>query len=406
MRFYPLDLLKGFFNNGNEYYKTYKLPQTNLLLTGQPEFLNPDTWNAYNIFATTPQLYAVISRKGHLLSSGKWKHYKKISGKLELVENSEVVKLLENPNALISGNNHLMQMNENICVYGNNYEFMLKAFDNQEIPNALSNIPPTQVGIKTTGKIYKQSKIEDIVKYYEVKEGDVVVDKIEPNDLIHSRIVNILNPIKGDSPLRSLFMPISNIRSAYQFRNVIMNKRGAIGLISGENREGSIPLNAEERKRLENTYKSEYGIDDKQMQTLITQANLKYTPMSFPTKDLMLFEEVESDFKTIIDHYGLNDNLFSREKASTFTNLSEGIKQAYQSTIIPESEEIALRYSQRFGLIEKDEFLQLDYSHINVLQTNEKERSEVLEKKANALSKLKELGMYTDEELKEIITFE
>jgi hypothetical protein len=125
--------------------------------------------------------------------------------------------------------------------------------------------------------------------------------------------------------------------------------------------------------------------------------------MTFPTKDLMLFEEINDDFLTIIDAYGLNANIFSRQTGSTYENLSEGIKQAYQSTIIPEAEELAMNRSQLFNLISKGEWLELDYSHIAVLQENEREKAEVLEKKANAMKTLSELGIYEVDDLKQII---
>jgi hypothetical protein len=135
----------------------------------------------------------------------------------------------------------------------------------------------------------------------------------------------------------------------------------------------------------------------------MTNTSLNWQPMTFPTKDLMLFEEINDDFLTIIDAYGLNANIFSRQTGSTYENLSEGIKQAYQSTIIPEAEELAMNRSQLFGLISKGEWLELDYSHISVLQENEREKAEVLEKKANAMKTLSELGIYEVDDLKQIV---
>ena len=59
--------------------------------------------------------------------------------------------------------------------------------------------------------------------------------------------------------------------------------------------------------------------------------------------------------------------------------------------------------SKLFGLINKGEWLELYYSHISVLQENEKEKAEVLEKKANAMKTLSELGIYTQDDLKQIV---
>ena len=189
MNFSPLEYLKYMIKGGsNNYYHTQKLPPFARLTNNEAEFLNPDTWNAYDTFLTTAQLYAVISRRGHLLASGVWKHYKVDSkGNRTLVENSEVVKLLENPHVLVDGNSHLMQLNENLCVFGNNYEYLNYPYPSADLPSSIANLSPTNVSIKTTGKFYKQSKIEDIIKYYEYHLGDSGSDKIDPKEINHHR---------------------------------------------------------------------------------------------------------------------------------------------------------------------------------------------------------------------------
>lgn len=386
-----------------EYYKTPQPAAPTMLLMGEPEFLNPATWSPHNIFMTTPQLYAVINRRGYLLASGIWKHYKvKSDGSYEEIKDSQVVKILENPNPLMKGNDLIRQWNENKCVFGNNYEYVLKAYQNDSIPSGLTNLAPPSVVIKTTGKYYKQSKLEDIIEYYEVRNGIEVLDKVPPSEINHTRIVSSLNPIIGESPMTSLHMPISNIRAAYKFRNVIMTQRGALGILSSDNKDasGAIPLTNAEKERIEKEFRRAYGLGDNQMKTIMSSASLKYEAMSYPTKDLMLFEEVDSDFRAIIDAYGLNDMLFSREKGATFTNLAQGMIHAYQSTIIPEAEELAMRRSEQMKLIEKNEFLDLDYSHIPVLQENKKEKAEILDKKANAILKLNQIGLYSADDLR------
>lgn len=405
MKFISLQSIRDYFSfgGGNAYSNTPYIPQNSFLLTGQPEWIETQTENLYEIYMTTPQLYAVIQRRGYLLASGQWKHYNKDG---EEIENSPFVELLENPNPLLNGNDFIRQWNENKCVFGNNYEYILKGFSTQEVPSGLSNLDPSRMRIKTTGKTYKQTKIEDIISKYELLSSDGgILDQFDPKEINHMRIVNGTNIIQGDTPFRPLFRPISNIRAAYSFRNVIMNKKGALGILSNSQKDsvGGIPVTPQERQRIEKEYQQQYGIDDKQMQVIITNSSLDWKPMSYPTKDLMLFEEVDADTRVIIDAYGLNDNIFSREKGSTFTNLAEGLKQAYQETIIPEAEELAMNRSKLFGLVEKGEFLHLDYSHIPVLQSDKNKEADILDKKVKAIKTLSETGLYSADEIKELI---
>lgn len=408
MVFYPQGFVNRLFNNLG-YVKTPRIPFTHSMLNGRPEFLDPASWNAYNIYLTTPQLYAVIQRRGYLLASGNWQHFRtSADGKTELVENSVFVKLLSNPNPLMQGNDHMRQWNENKSVFGNNYEYILKGTSIDIAPSGLTNLPPTQIKIETTGKYYKQTEIDQIIKAYFLTINGEKKDTFTTEEINHTRIVTGTDPILGQSPMMSLHMPISNIRSAYAFRNVIMSKHGALGILSNhaKDADGGMPVTDPERKIIQETYQKNYGLSDNQMQILITSASLQWQPMAYPTKDLMLFEEIDADFRAIIDAYGLNDNLFSKEKGSTFTNLAEGLKHAYQSTIIPEAEELALNRSHIFGLLEKNEFMHLDYSHIPVLQINKKEQAEIIEKKANAMEKLVTSEIFTAAEAKEIITFD
>lgn len=402
MELIPLNFLTTLF--GRSYTKT---TQTgfNQILTGKPQFLYPDTWDAYNIYMTTPQLYAVIQRRGFLLSSGVWKHYKTVNGKPVLIENSPVVKVLENPNPLMKGNDLIRQWNENKCVFGNNFEYVGRPASMLP-PALLTNLPPAQMEIIVSKKWWSQNKIEKIISEYRLHDGDDITP-IPTNEINQTRYISGANPVKGESPMTSLFMPISNIRGAYAFRNVIINRKGALGILSNQAKDssGAIPLSDIERKRLTDEYQRLYGIQDDQLQTIMTNSSLKWQAMTFPTKDLMLFEEVNDNFRAIIDAYGLNENIFSREKSSTFDNLAEGIKQAYQSTIIPEAEELAMNRSQLFGLLERGEWLELDYSNIEVLQENQKEKAEVLERKANAMRTLIEVGPYSVQEIKDIIRF-
>ena len=228
-------------------------------------------------------------------------------------------------------------------------------------------------------------------------------DAIPVDEMLYTWITNTENPLIGDSPLKPLHLPISNIREAYNTRNVIMVKRGALGILSSNSGDsvGSRGVNSKDRERIEKEYQNSYGMGDNQSNVIITDSSVSWQPMSFPTRDLMLFEEVSADFMKVIDNFGLNINLFSREKGSTYENLSQGLKQAYQTTIIPLGEEIAMKYSKLFNL-KNGEYLELDYSHIPVLQENEKEKSEVLNNKANATQTLVNAG-YTLDEVKNVI---
>lgn len=396
------------FGWGREVYSdNLPIPPTVINLSGKPEWSEITSENAYKMFLTTAEVYSVIKRRGYMLASGFWKHYKidRNGDPVEILD-SPLITLLDNPNPLMSGNDFLRQWSENELVFGNDFISKIYGTSLQEYPSALHHLPPHRVDIKTTGKIFRQTRIEDIILEYRL-QLDGGYDSYTTDEILHTKMISGSNPIQGESPLTALYMEIGNIRSAKQFRNVIMSKNGALGMITPKQAtgQGAIPLTPDQKRDIEKQYSEQYGAGNHQIQVMITQGAVEWHAMTYPTKDMMLFEEVSADFRTIIDLYGLNDNLFSREKASTFTNLQDGLKHAYQVTTIPEAEEKAMSLSKSIGLIEKGEFLTLDYSHLPILQKNEKEKAEELNLKANAVQKLQASTVYSNQEIKDIADF-
>ena len=291
-------------------------------------------------------------------------------------------------------------------IYGNSLVYALRGLRSQ-LPKAFYNLPVNKVKVLPTGKIYKQYKLEDIIKGFELTYYDGSTDIYQTIDVIYSRLINPLNPLVGLSPLQALQMPISNIRGAYGYRNVLINERGAIGLLSNDTKDmdGGVPLTESEKKKIENQYSKEYGIRENQSKVMVTSSSLKWTPMVYPTRDLMLFEEITSDLRIILDAYGLNEYLFSKESGTSYNNLIEGKRMAYQDSIIPYADDFSYKLTQYLGLDQKNEFILLDYSHIEALQKSKKEESEILKNKAEATRILSELGIYNPNEIKQIIQF-
>ena len=119
-------------------------------------------------------------------------------------------------------------------------------------------------------------------------------------------------------------------------------------------------------------------------------------------KDLLLFEEVEADFKSIIDAYGHNADIYSNLNNAKFSNMNEALRQTYQNRVIPESEQLCFNLSNKLGLTEKGLILELDYSHIEVMKNNEKQVVENFKMKADAISTLLNSG-YTRAEIDKLV---
>lgn len=368
------------------------------------------TGNENFLYNTTPELKIVLDRLALIYATGVWQHLDKNG---EIIENSPFVDLLENPNVFQSRNEFLFQWFIQRGIYGNAFTYQLKGFDTQEIPSALWNLPPSRMTLNRTGKIWQQTEIDEIISSYVFKmneegQSDIIY---KTNEIIQFSMPDTDDPILGKSPLESIRMPISNIRAAYGYRNVILTKKGAIGVWSSDSKDqmGSVKLTPEEESELSKQLQKNQGIGDNQDNIAISKTALKWTPSTYPTKDLLLFEEVDANKKAIIDLFGANENMFSRPsggQGSTFNNVAMGERQAIQNTIEPIADDFANGLSKRWGLLDKGETLKLSYEHLPAMKSDGLQESQILERKARAAAILSGEGLgFTAAQIREIIEF-
>lgn len=334
---------------------------------GNSKTLYVDLNNKGEVFDTVPHLKMVIAQKANMFSNMKIYEVDLNTG--ERVEDSDALRLLMNPNPLQSQEEFFNQVKLYESIYGNNFIYQNKPLQSSELPRTLMNLLPDDVKINTTGKLYDQTEIEGIISSYELNSGSVT-RKFDPLEVMQTRVNSSDNMVLAVSPIETLQKPISNIQLALQTRNAILNDRGAMGILSSESKgEGALPLKPAEKKAIEDAYSSSYGVKDGQQKVLVTQSGVKWTPMSYPTKDLMLFEEVEDDFQQIIDTYGMSRDIFSSTKGATFENQEQAIKGTYENTIVPEAKSFLRGLSQFLGLLDRGKLLVPSFDHLDVFES-------------------------------------
>jgi hypothetical protein len=181
---------------------------------------------------------------------------------------------------------------------------------------------------------------------------------------------------------------------------VLLENIGAIGILSAVNSDlgGALPMSPEEREQIQRDW---YNRSKDEL--IISESDVKWTPMSFPTKDLMLFDELKADKLAIIDAFGLNYYIFSNESGSTYSNVNYGERLAYTTTIIPEAEHIYNNISEQLGLEKEGLRLVADYEHLPVLQKDYLQESQGFDYRASALIKIEqELGITLSDDEKKV----
>ena len=379
-------------SNNNKYISQPSFTYPDMTFQQEEQWVTIDG-NERNIYNTTGPLKTVIDRMALMYANGIWEHLDKNGN---LIENSEFVQLLENPNVFQSNKEFLFQWFIQRSVYPGTFMFNLFGSELQDVPTALWNLSPSRMTIHRTGKIWRQTELDEIISGYTFKTDAASNDNFSTDEIIQFSMPDTDDPIIGHSAFESVRMEISNIRAAMGYRNTILTKKGAIGVWSSDAKDtmGSITLTTDEEKKLNKQLVRNYGIGDHQSSIAISSKALKWNPSTYPTKDLMLFEEIDANLQTIIDLYGGNKNMFaSGSKDSTFENVSMGERQAYQNTLIPISQDMANGLAKRWGLLEKGESLRLSYDHVAPLKDDELAKSQIIKTKAEAVAILAANGI-------------
>ncbi|KAF0193546.1 MAG: Phage portal protein, partial [Bacteroidetes bacterium] len=386
--------LKSFFSparavisdKNGKYFYAFGFPKTvqnTVTIIGQTA--------AYNI---CPPVNGIINRKARAFTNGKWwvldPDGKEASGPIA----TSIKKLLKQPNPLQSWNQFMAQAKVYEQAFGEVFVFaiMPTGFTDKSKIKALWILPNWIVDVRLTGKHFLQTDINEIIEGYDISVNGSLTP-LARESVLHIRDINqnSLDVIRGQSRLASLQDPISNIVAAYEARNVLITRKGALGILSNQTRDaaGSVPLKKEDKEDVQEEFKK-YGLGKDQYQVIITNANLKWQPMTFPTRELMLFEEIEDDVRQIADNFDYPMYLLGFKAGTTFSNVGEAKKSLYQDAIIPEAEGWAEAFTTFFDGEKNKIQISVSYDHLEVLQQGEKEKADAFAAKVTANTPLLE----------------
>ena len=122
---------------------------------------------------------------------------------------------------------------------------------------------------------------------------------------------------------------------------------------------------------------------------IFTKAALVWQQVGMKVADLQIHEGLEDDRQSLCTAYSLPYLLYkTSEDGSSFNNLDTASKQVYREKIIPDWTSIESAFNKHFKLAEKGEKLVFDYSHIDVLQDDEKKTNEANTVKSDGINSI------------------
>lgn len=389
-KFFPNNMLGWIFN------KKYNI---NFLSNTDPSYINVE--KAWEVYCTIPHLNIVINKKAEMLSNMKLIICDVEGNEVKGLE--EYYKFLNNPNPLQSFKEWISQLSILEDLYGNGFIYPLVGSKTQLIPFAMWNLPSEFMKINKTGKLFQQYKIEDIITNYEL-DMQYMNKLFLPNEIVHTNNNDSFDYFLGTSKLEPLRKNLSVIDAVLKTANVLYAERGGIWMFShdAKGEMGSIPLGSKEKTEIVKQYETDYGINEGQKRYILTNASMKATPISFPISELLLIEQIEQDFSTIIAMYGLDRDLFPSTKGATNENKLQATKLTYQNTIQPIADDKANMLTKILKLEQKGYHLKASFEHLPIFQKDMKEKAEQITIIANSLSTLINIG-YSKEEAEDLL---
>jgi hypothetical protein len=182
-----------------------------------------------------------------------------------------------------------------------------------------------------------------------------------------------------ESRVKVLEMPVNNIIGALESKNVLINYRGALGIITPDPGSGQyVPMALTEKQKQElQTDFMRYGLRNQQWKFIISPAAMKWQQIGVGTKDLLLGEEIVEQTQAICDVYGYPPHLLGIIDP-TFNNQAAAEKGLYQNTIIPEAESMDEEWNAFFRTADYNLFMKDDFQHLTVLQEDKVEAARAL----------------------------
>ena len=349
-----------------------------------------DTKDFEDAYTYNPVVQSIINIKAKAKANVNW--LVKDIDTNEIIprsENDKAVKkayaLMRKPNPLQTSQEFMLHSSAYLDTFGNNMIYANSAFKTVDLLNVstLINLPSQGITIKLTGKWIDQIELSEIIEKYILKgNGDQVLDTYRPDEVLLLNDINITSKapnIIGVSKLMALKEAISNIQMSLEARNVLMRKRGALGIISSDRKDatGSYPLLPLEKKEAQEEF-DEYGLLKNQSQYLLTRFPLKFQRTAMTVQQLMLFEELSSDTLLIANSFGVPEILVKNYlKGDTYENQDKSERRLYSGAVIPETETYARGLNDLLKMDQYGIAYYPSFDHIAVMQDDEKEKSEV-----------------------------
>lgn len=355
-----------------------------------------------SLLVCTP-LSTVINKVGSFFANGKIYVTDKDGNEKEGY--NDIRELLLHPNPLQTRVGFFKEIEMSLKLFGYCPIFTVRA-TKKSLPLAMYVIPAQIFHMVSSGKLFRQYDINDIVSRVYLEWNGIQEDLLEEDYFViydSSANINASNQdIEFSSVTDSLSIPVNNWIASMTASHQLIVNGGPKGIIYSDytDKMGNQVMSSEEKEILESKLKEKYGILNK-FPILTSEIKLGWIPLNYDASQLKLHEEDARCSKKICNAIGIDPSLFDESK---YDNKIIAERSAYQGLIIPDSEKVSEALTD--AICPNGVFIKLDYTHIDCLQKDKAASSSAFQKMASSLIQLVEKGQITlDESRNELAKF-
>ena len=326
-----------------------------------------------DISLSNPVLLAIIALRCKIYSQMKITH---LNSAGKPIENSNILKLLKQPNYFQSQEDFLFQQMWFLSATGTNYTYRINALSETK---SIYNLLPSEIELNDVHKVKSfVSTKEELEAYGQRKikyklDGqsfDISIKDLIPTyDLANGLTCNSL--MSSPSRLKGISKTIENIEENLLSKNVNLKMSQKYLMASqGDGNEAQIQEGDKKDILTKVSAKS----------LLITNANIKAQHLVSDMKKLFLDEQFSSDALTCLLAFDMSKdvlNYFSNG-SSTYENKEKAMLDYIQNSIQTDANNTMNSFASSFGLIDKGESLKASYDHLPVMQLVMKTKIETL----------------------------
>jgi hypothetical protein len=322
-----------------------------------------------------PPLNAIINRKAQAHINARTRILNTQGKDATGNDANKLRKLIKRPNPLQTWKQFKAQQKIYVQLYGFSLVLPIIPVGYEKYgpieATSIWNIPPYLLDIKERERLYLGAKNgAELIEYIKLNYHGVQAN-LDPNQvyIFKDFTPSINTMLLPESRVKVLEMPVNNIIGAYESKNVLINLRGALGILSPDNGNSQyvpMALTETQKTELQNDF-ARYGLRNGQWKFIVSPTKMSWQQMGIPTKDLLLGEEINECTRAICDEYGYPPHLLGIIDP-TFNNQAAAEKGLYQNSIIPEAESADEEWNMLFRTDEYNLIMKDDFQHITVLQ--------------------------------------